>query len=104
MRLRDFRTLDGEQLLQTIARQTKLAKETLKQIKSLLSAVFKRARQLGFIDTPNPMRDVSIPNAPAHSRQTGAYTLEEELQLLKILPEPARIIVAVGSFQRIAPR
>jgi integrase len=98
MRLRDFRTLDGEQLLQTIARQTKLAKETLKQIKSLLSAVFKRARQLGFIDTPNPMRDVSIPNAPAHSRQTGAYTLEEELQMLKVLPEPARSIVAVAAF------
>jgi integrase len=97
-RLRDFKVFDGEQLMQTIARQSDLAKETLKQIKSLLSGIFKQARRLGFIDTANPMRDVSIPNARKHGRETAAYTFEEELKILAVLPEPTRTMVAVAAF------
>jgi len=40
MRLREFRTVTGERLLQEIARQNDLSKATLKQLKSLLSAIF----------------------------------------------------------------
>lgn len=40
MRLREFRTATGERLLQEIARQNDLSKATLKQLKSLLSAIF----------------------------------------------------------------
>jgi integrase len=50
------------------------------------------------IDTPNPMRDVSIPNCRAHGRETAAYSLEEELKMLSVLAEPARTIVGTAAF------
>jgi len=55
------------------------------------------ARRQGVLDSPNPMREVEIPRArPAG--ETHAYTLEEEVRLLAILPEPAATIVAVAAF------
>jgi len=55
VRLREFRKVTGEHLLQEIARQNSLSKATLKQLKSLLSAIFKHAKRQGFIDGVNPM-------------------------------------------------
>jgi integrase len=98
VRLRDFTTYDGEQLLQTIARQhPELSKPTLKLIKVQLSAIFKQAKRLKFT-ADNPMRDTSVPNAPAHGRATGVYGLEEIWRMLAILPEPDRSIVGVAAF------
>ena len=43
------------------------------------------------------MREVGIPRArPAG--ETHPYTLEEEVRMLAILPEPASTIVAVAAF------
>jgi hypothetical protein len=42
--------------------------KTLLRIKSFLSGVFKHARREGFVDTPNPMIDVSVPGRPPSSR------------------------------------
>src|SRR5437868_7496170 len=41
IRLRDFRTVTGQQIIAEIARTNDLSRNTLKQLKSLLSAVFK---------------------------------------------------------------
>jgi integrase len=95
--LRDVRTLEAEQMLKTIARQEDLSRTTLGHIKHFLSGVFRYARRQGVLNNPNPMHDVEIPKArPAG--ETCAYSLEEENQMLAILPEPAATIVATAAF------
>jgi hypothetical protein len=76
VRLREFRTCDGEKLLAEIARQRVLSRNSLKHIKSLLSGVFKHAKRIGTLNGTNPMQDVSIPKA-AEGQETYAYSLEE---------------------------
>jgi integrase len=95
--LRDFRTVDGEHLLEEIARDDDLSITTLAHVKSFLSGVFRYARRQGILNSENPMRDVVLPRARP-SGETYAYSLEEILQMLKVLPEPASTIVAVAGF------
>lgn len=52
--LREFRTLHGNQTLERIQAAKDVAKNTLKNIKSFLSAVFKHARRTGILDSSNP--------------------------------------------------
>jgi integrase len=95
--LRDFRTLEGEQMLKDIARREDLNRTTLGHIKHFLSGVFRYARRQGVLESPNPMHDVEIPKArPAGD--TYAYSLEEEMQMFAILPEPAATVVATAAF------
>ena len=63
LRLRDFRPVDGERLIQDIARSSeyRLSRTTLKHIKSFLSGVFTYARRQGVLSNANPMQGVSIP-------------------------------------------
>ena len=97
LRLREFRTCHGERLLAEIARQKPLSRNTLKHIKSLLSGIFKHAKRLGAIDGINPIQDVSIPRG-TESHDTYAYSLEEILQMLTVLPEPAATAVTTAAF------
>jgi integrase len=97
LRLREFRTVTGEKLLAEIARQNDLSKATLKQLKSLLSAIFKHAKRQGFIDGVNPMQDVSIPKA-RKSEPTYAYSLDEINRMLGLLDDRSATIVAVAAF------
>ena len=95
--LREFRTFECEQILTSIARTHDLCRSTLGHIKHFLGGAFRYARRQGVLDSPNPMRDVEIPKArPAG--ETHAYSLEEEVRMLAILPEPAATIVAVAAF------
>ena len=95
--LRDFRTFECEQMLTSIARTHDLCRSTLGHIKHFLGGAFRYARRQGVLDSPNPIRDVEIPKArPAG--ETHAYSLEEEVRMLAILPEPAATIVAVAAF------
>ena len=100
MRLREFRTVTGEHLLQEIARHNDLSKATLKQLKSLLSAIFKHAKRQGFIDGVNPMQDVSIPKA-RKSEPTYTYSLDEINRMLAVLDERSATIVAVAAFSGV---
>ena len=63
IRLREFRTCDGERLLAEIAQKGQPSRNTLKHIKSLLSGIFKHAKRLGILNGTNPIQDVSIPKA-----------------------------------------
>jgi integrase len=45
----------------------------------------------------NPIREASIPTAP-EGEETYAYTLPEVMTMLRLLPDPARTIVAVAAF------
>jgi len=97
IRLRDFRTADGECLMEEIARVNDLTRTTLAHIKALLSGIFRYAKRKGVINSENPMRDVVLPQArPAG--ETYAYSLEEITKMLDVLPEPAATIVVAAAF------
>jgi integrase len=94
--LRDFRTVDGERLMRSLGNGS-LSRTSLYHIKALLSGVFKHAIRLGILNGPNPVRDVSIPKAP-EGKETQAYSFEQVVTMLSMLPEPAATIVAVAAF------
>ena len=95
--LRDFGTVDGERILQSISEQTSLTSTTLAHIKAFLSGVFRYAKRQGVINSENPMRDVVLPKGKP-AGETYAYSLEEITQMLNVLPEPAATIVAAAAF------
>jgi integrase len=97
IRIRDFRTVTGQNLLKRIANETELAHTSLKHIKHFLTGVFTFAKQQGVIDGENPMRDVAIPKG-GESEGTYAYSLEEILAMIEVLPEPAKTVVATAAF------
>ena len=95
--LRDFRTVDGEKLLEAIAKEHTLTSTTLAHIKVFLSGIFRFAKRKGVTNSENPIRDVVLPRGmPAGA--THAYSLEEITQMLNVPPEPAATIVAIAAF------
>jgi integrase len=84
-------------LLAEIARRKPLSRNTLKHTKSLLSGIFKHAKRLGTIDGVNPIQDVSIPQGH-ECDDTYAYSREEIVRMITVLPEPAAAIVATAAF------
>ena len=95
--LREFRTVDGERILASIAKEHKLTSTTLAHIKAFFSGIFRFAKRQGVINSENPVRDVVLPKGKP-AGETHAYSLEEIAQMLKVLPEPASTIVAVAAF------
>lgn len=74
-----------------------LKRSTLHHLRSLLSAIFRHAIQQGYLVGANPVREASIPRAP-EGEETYAYSLAEVMAMLRVLPDPARTIVAVAGF------
>ena len=95
--LREFRTVDGERILDSIAKEHKLTSTTLAHIKAFVSGIFRFAKRQGVINSENPIRDVVLPKGKP-AGETHAYSLKEITQMLKVLPEPASTIVAVAAF------
>jgi integrase len=98
--LRDFRTVDGERILASIASEHNLTCTTLAHIKAFLSGTFRYAKRQGVIDSENPMRDVVLPKGKPAS-ETHAYSLQEITRMLNVLPEPASTIIGVAAFTRV---
>ena len=98
--LREFRTVDGERILESIAKEHKLTSTTLAHIKAFLSGAFRYAKRQGVTDSENPMRDVVLPKGKV-AGETHAYSLEEITQMLQVLPESASTIAAVAAFTGI---
>jgi integrase len=95
--LKDTRTYHVQGWLNEIG-SGKLSRNTLKHIKSVISAIFTLAKQQDYFQSENPARDTAInPSAP-EPEETYAYTLEEIQTILSILPEPAATAFAVASF------
>ena len=84
-------------MLNAIRARSDLTTTTLCHVKHLLSGVFRYAIRIGTLNPPNPVREVCVPERRA-SADTYAYTLEEIVRMLAVLPEPARTIVAVAGF------
>ena len=95
--LREVRTCEVQGILDDVARPGELSRNSLRPIKSFLSGVFKFAKQQGYYDGENPVRDTAIP-ASREPEETYAYSLEEIAQILAVLPEPAATIFAVAAF------
>ena len=53
--LREFRTVDGERILDSIAKEHKLTSTTLAHIKAFLSGSFRFAKRQGVINSENPV-------------------------------------------------
>lgn len=95
--LKDTRTYHVQGWLNQIG-AGKLSRNTLKHIKSVISAIFTLAKQLDYFQGENPARDTAVnPNAK-EPEETYAYTLEEIQQILSLLPEPASTAFAVAAF------
>ncbi len=95
--LRDFRTSDGDCVLDAIAREHSLSRTTLAHIKAFLSGVFRYAKRKGVLNTENPMHDAALPSGTP-AGETYAYALKEVLAMLQVLPEPAATAVATAAF------
>jgi integrase len=95
--LRDVRTLEIEEMLKTIAHEFDTAKTTIQHDKQFLSGVFRYAKRQGVTNTENPVRDAVLPKCK-ETVDTHAYSLEDELMMICILPEPASTIVAVAAW------
>jgi len=98
-RVRDFRTVDGENLMQDIEREhgNGLAHGTYKHIKVTLSAIFTNAKRIGVFDGANPMQGVSVPKGKKHGRKRQAYSLEEIEHHLDLFSGPVRLIIGVAA-------
>lgn len=105
--LRDFRCVDATNLMAAIHRRTKVRRGQLRHCKTMLSAVFKYAKQQGLIDGVNPVKDAAIPRSAERSTPTQAVSLEEVLQILEALDKAgekqAKTAVALTFFCGLRP-
>jgi integrase len=97
LRLRDFRTYHGQQLLINIARTNALSRASMMHLKSLMSGIFKHAKRQGLLDGINPMQDVGVPKTKPIG-ETHAYSLEQVVRMLAVLSDVAAAIVAMAAF------
>jgi integrase len=92
IRLRDFRTVDAQQVLDSIP----LSHASLQRIKTCMSALFSYAVRLGFIAF-NPIRETKVEGRRS-TFEGHAYSLDDVLWMLENLPEPSRTVVGVAAF------
>lgn len=97
LRLRDFRTFDGERFMQQIASRRKLSTRTFSHIKSFFSGVWTSAARLGITVNGNPWAAVSIPRGK-ETEDTYAYSVNEVQAMLAILSGISRVTVAIASY------
>jgi integrase len=91
------RTFHVQNWLDSVARPGKLGRNSLKHIKTFVSAVFKLAKQQGYNSGENPVRDTATSPKATAPRETYAYDLTEIQQMLSVMPEPAATIFAVAA-------
>ena len=95
--LRDVRTLEIEDMLTAIALEFDTAKSTIAHDKMFLSGTFRYAKRQGVVNTENPVRDAVLPKCK-ETEDTFAYSLEDELTMIRVLPEPSSTVVAVAAW------
>ena len=104
--MRDVRTFHLQAWLEEIAREPRkqrrlectLSKTTLAHIKNFLSGVFRHAAQQGYFHEANPAKLAEVPAFAPRAKEGRAYSLEDVVQMLRILQEPAATIVATAAY------
>jgi len=98
IRLKDFRTVHGQRLIASIAKENpKTGHKTLLRLKSLMSGALKHAKREGLLDHENPMRDVSVPGR-AKKFIGRVYTVEELYLMGERLSGAAFVVVMTAAF------
>ena len=95
--LRDVRTYHVQGWLNQIGRR-ELSRNTLKHVKSVVSAIFTLAKQQDYFQAENPARDTAVNPGAAEPQETYAYSIEEIHTILSMLPEPAATAFAIAAF------
>jgi len=95
--LKNYRTVNVQQWMDSIAKDRTLSKSSLKGFKSFMSSLFKEAKRLGYCDG-NPVVGVLVDPTARGPEDTYAYSLEEIETLLSLLPEPASTIFAIAAY------
>jgi integrase len=93
--LRDFHTPEAQALLEDALGHKQRAHSTHRNLKAVLSAAFRFAKQKGAV-VENPMRD-TLPPRGLPAGDSHAYTLNEIHAMLAVLSEPARTLVLVAA-------
>jgi len=77
-----------------------LSSSTVRHCKFVLSGMFRYAAQQGYLphNAANPVSLTDVSPLARRPRETHAYSLMETCQMLGVLPEPARTIVAVCAY------
>jgi len=83
--LSEYRTVDGSRLLTGLA--SRLNRNSLAHVRSLMSGIFSHATSLGLIDR-NPIRDVKVLARVRPPKPRVKYTPEETVDVLNALTEP----------------
>jgi integrase len=96
--LKDVRTFHVQGWLDSIGSTATLSRNSLKHIKTFVSAFFKLAKQQGYYLGENPVRDTATSPKATAPQETYAYDLSEVQQMLSVMPEPAATIFAVAAF------
>jgi integrase len=94
--LRNFTTLDAQNLFDEIDRTKNLTHKSLQRIKTGLSAIFTYAKQQNIVQL-NPVQGTKVEGRRTKPARY-AYTLKEVLNMISALPQPASTVVAVAGF------
>src|SRR5262249_7026063 len=95
--MKDIRTFHVQSWLDSIGEQG-LSRNTLKHIKSVVSAFFDLAKQKDYFQWVNPAQGTDINPSAAEPEETYAYSLEEVNAILAHIPEPAATAFAVVAY------
>lgn len=96
-RIRDYRTMDVQLLLNAIAEDNDHTITTLQHIKHFLSGVFRYAAVAG-VREGNPVRECLLPKKARQAGETQAYTLDEIRKTLPVLSLLEKAAVACAAF------
>jgi integrase len=95
--MKNTRTFHVQGWLNSIGRK-ELSRNSLKRIKSMLSGMFKHAKQQDYFDGVNPVMDTAVSASAAEAEETYAYSLEELNGILAHTPEPAATAFAIAAY------
>jgi integrase len=102
LRLCDFKLQAAQEILNRIARENpRLSSQTMKHCKWFSVSVFNFAAQTGAFnyELKNPFFKTTIPKTPQHrSEPTRVATLDQVLDMIDALKEPAATVVALAAF------
>jgi len=95
LRVRNFTTVNAQAFFMNLSQ--KLSHQTHLRVKAFLSGVFSYAKQIGAIAGVNPLDGTKVGGRKSEFKgQT--YTLDQILDMLEKLPEPARTVCATAAF------
>jgi integrase len=95
--LKNIRTHEVQQWLDVLAKRN-LSRNSLKHIKSVVSAIFRLAKGQGYYRGENPAHETEVSSLAPEPKYTHAYSLEEIRAILAALPEPAATAFAVAAY------